>query len=340
MRLPAEWEEQSFVQLTWPCEGMGWIGKGLDEVHECFESIIFEISKRQKVLIVGDNTRKIKEKLRFWNNNIYIVEIPANDIWARDHGIITVLEDNKPILLNFMFNGWGLKYVADKDNLINAELLSSGTFQDTPSINMDMVLEGGSIDVDGKGSLLTTKKCLLTPNRNPYLTQERITQKFVSYFGTTNVIWIENGFVEGDDTDGHIDNLVRFGPRNFLFYTKSEEKRSEHHKSLQRMEEEVKELKNMEKEYFRTIALPMPDKIMHEGKRLPATYTNFLILNDAVLVPFYSSEKDIIAAEKIQRVFNPRKVIGINCLPLIQQGGSLHCATMQFPVDVPLVAPQ
>ena len=340
MRLPSEWEEQSFVQLTWPCEGMGWSGKRLNELYECFESIVFEISKREKVLIVGENARKIKETLHFWNENICIIEAPTNDIWARDHGMITVLEDQKPILLNFMFNGWGLKYIADKDNLINANLLASGIFQDTQYINMDMVLEGGSIDVDGKGSLLTTKKCLLSPNRNPHLTQTQINEKLSSCFGLTNIIWIENGFVLGDDTDSHIDTLVRFAPRNILFYSKSEERRSEHHKPLKRLEEELKEIKNADDEYYRMIPLPMPDAIIHEGKRLPATYTNFLVLNDAVLVPFYSSENDIIAAEKIQRIFNTRKVIGINCLPLIQQGGSLHCITMQFPAGVPLVSPK
>jgi agmatine/peptidylarginine deiminase len=304
----------------------------LDEVNECFVNIAREILKRENLLIVCVDMNDVEtffteEELE----KITFAEMGTNDTWARDHGGITVFEDGKPMVYDFTFNGWGLKFAANYDNLITRKLYTAGIFGDMGHKNcFDFVLEGGSIESDGLGTLLTTSECLLSDNRN-HISEEDIEAKLKDYFGVKQVLWLNHGYLAGDDTDSHVDTLARLCDKSTIAYVKCDDLEDEHYSELKKMKKELRQFKNLEGRYYRLIPLPMADAIYHEGERLPATYANFLIINGAVLLPTYNSPKDEIAKEQLQRAFPDREIIGINCLALIKQHGSLHCVTMQYP---------
>ena len=322
--LPAEWYPQSAVQLTWPHEDTDW-APILDEVIPCFVSIAKEVIKRENLLIVCRDEQAVREQLGDVDySRILFREMETNDTWARDHGGISVFDDGAPMVYDFVFNGWGMKYAANYDNLITRNLFAQGTFADgVLPVNMQpFVLEGGSIESDGKGTLLTTVECLASVNRNEYL------QKV---FGFERILWLENGYLAGDDTDSHVDTLARFCSEDTIAYVQCTDAGDEHFEELQAMEQELQSFTQTNGVPYRLIALPMADKVEWEGERLPATYANFLIINGAVLLPFYNSLKDEQAKAALQQAFPDREIIGINCLPLIKQHGSLHCVTMQYP---------
>lgn len=331
--LPAEWYPQSAVQLTWPHEDTDWVSI-LDEVIPCFVSIAIEIQKREKLLIVCRNIQQVKQQLGVVNeDNILYYEMPSNDTWARDHAAITILEDQCPIICDFAFNGWGLKFAANFDNRITRRLYSAGAF--LPAVKyascLDFVLEGGSFESDGKGTLLTTFACLGSENRNDTLGKSEIENVLKEKFGVTHILWLHHGYLVGDDTDSHVDTLARFCDEQTIAYVSCDDPEDEHYEALQAMKTELLSFRTAEGKPYRLLPLPMADKVEWEGERLPATYANFLIINRAVLMPFYNSPQDIVAKERLERVFPDREVIGIDCLPLIKQHGSLHCVTMQFP---------
>lgn len=330
---PAEWYPQSAVQLTWPHKGTDWAPL-LSEVIPCFVTIAKEIMKREKLLIVCPDEQEVRAVLgEVDESKIIFREMDTNDTWARDHGGISVFDGEESMVYDFTFNGWGMKFAADKDNLINRNLIYSNTFADgVISANMQpFVLEGGSLESDGKGTLLTTAECLLSSNRNEYLDRSQIEQHLKDIFGFERILWLESGYLAGDDTDSHIDTLARFCSENTIAYVKCSDENDEHYDELLQMEEEIKAFLQTNGEPYNLIALPMADEVIWAGDRLPATYANFLIINGAVLLPFYNSPKDEIARVALQKAFPDREVIGINCLPLIKQHGSLHCVTMQFP---------
>ena len=342
IRFPAEWESQSFVHLTWPHAGTDWADM-LDEVSECFVSIAREIVKREKLLVVCADENSVRQQLRdLPQDKITYVEIPSNDTWARDHGGITVMEDAKPIVLDFTFNGWGMKFPANLDNQITRQLFEKNIFPDNVKYQnrLNFVLEGGSIESNGQGTILTTAECLLSENRNN-LTKEEIEAKLKEYLGAERILWLHHGYLAGDDTDSHVDTLARFCSPDTIAYVKCDDENDEHYADLKKMEEELKHLclhssspSPSERDLgrgFVLIPLPMVDAVYDEnGDRLPATYANFLIINDAVLMPTYNSPKDEIAREQLQKAFPDREIIGIDCLALIKQHGSLHCVTMQY----------
>lgn len=331
---PAEWYPQSAVQLTWPHEGTDWVNL-LDEVIPCFVSISREISKRQKLIIVCPDQISVREQLGHDINidNISFYEIASNDTWARDHAAISILEQGVPMICDFCFNGWGLKYPANEDNLITQALYTSGAFrEDVQLLNMRyFVLEGGSLESDGQGTLLTTSECLLSPNRNDGLQKEMIERVLIETFGLKRILWLNSGYLAGDDTDSHIDTLARFCSEDTISYVKCDDTEDEHYAELKDMEEELSSFTRLNGEPYRLLPLPVADPVEWEGERLPATYANFLIINNAVLLPFYGSPKDEQAKAVLQQAFPDREIIGINCLPLIKQHGSLHCVTMQYP---------
>jgi len=329
--LPAEWAEQQFVQLTWPHAGTDWAYM-LDEVNECFVNIAREIIKRENLLIVCADTDEVEALLSDIDlSRVTFVEMPTNDTWARDHGGITVLEDGKPVVYDFTFNGWGMKFAANHDNLITRNLYMAGIFGDFGHRNcFDFILEGGSIESDGEGTILTTAECLLSYNRNN-LADEDVELKLKEYFGLKQVLWLEHGYLAGDDTDSHVDTLARLCDRSTIAYVKCDDVEDEHYEELRKMKKELRKFKTSDDRYFRLIPLPMADEVYFEGERLPATYANFLIINGAVLVPTYNSPKDEIAKEQLQKAFPDREIVGIDCNSLIKQHGSLHCVTMQFP---------
>lgn len=331
--LPPEWYPQSAVQLTWPHEETDW-APILDEVVSCFVEIAKEVIKREKLLIVCLDKSVVRSQLGEVDySRIIFREMQTNDTWARDHGGISVFEDGLPLVYDFVFNGWGMKFAANHDNLITRKLFLMKTFTDEViPVNMQpFVLEGGSIESDGKGTLLTTVECLSSVNRNEYLQKEELENYLKQVFGLERILWLESGYLAGDDTDSHVDTLARFCSEDTIAYVQCTDEEDEHFAELQEMEEELKEFTQANGDPYRLVALPMADKVEWEGERLPATYANFLIINGAVLVPFYHSPKDEVAKAALQEAFPDREIVGINCLPLIKQHGSLHCVTMQYP---------
>lgn len=332
--MPAEWEAQEFIQLTFPHTETDWAYM-LDEVMACFVEIANEITKRQRLLVVCADKSVVQEKLKgLPQEKIIYTQIPSNDTWARDHGGITVIKDGKPEIQDFTFNGWGLKFGANRDNQITRQLVEKNIFPKNFGYKnrKKMVLEGGSIESDGKGTIMTTKECLLSENRTN-ISQDKIEKKLKKYLGAERVLWLENGFLAGDDTDSHIDTLVRFCSEDTIAYVKCTDENDTHFESLQLMEKELKEFRIQgSANRYNLIPLPMADAVFDEqGEQLPATYANFLILNGAVLVPTYNSKKDEEALLQLKKAFPGREIVGIDCRALIKQHGSLHCVTMQYP---------
>ena len=335
-RLPAEWEPQSFVQFTFPHKNSDWAYM-YPEVVACFLKIIETSAKFQPVLVGCHSINKVsklfKNKTPF---PIHFVKVKSNDTWERDHGAITIYQGNDPLLLDFTFNGWGKKFEASLDNQLTAELTKTIWRQNQIETQI-FVLEGGAIDSNGLGTLLTTTKCLLSENRNPDRSQQQIRHHLEQVFGTRKVLWLNHGYLAGDDTDSHIDTLARFCKANTIAYVACDDPSDEHYLQLQRMESQLKSFMNEDGDCFDLVPLPFPEACYdHEGSRLPATYANFLILNGAVLVPTYRVPQDAKALEIIGQLFPDRQVIGIDCVALIQQHGSLHCVSMQYPIGVSL----
>lgn len=326
-RMPAEWELQSMVQLTWPHKDTDW-APILPEITAVYNEMAREIRKREKLLIVAP------AGVQPPTLNSYLITLNTNDTWARDHGFITVEEltanSQKPktkILLDFCFNGWGEKFEATLDNEINRHLYDQGLIKGIYESHLDFVLEGGSIESDGKGTIFTTSCCLMAPHRNQPLTQSEIEQRLKQSLGAERVVWINHGSLIGDDTDGHIDTLVRICPDDTLLYIGSDEE----HPDLLLMEEELKTFRTLEGKPYRLLKLPLPRPIYDGDDRLPATYANYLVINDAVLVPTYNQPNlDQEAMRIIQQAFPDREIVGIDCRAVIKQHGSLHCCTMQY----------
>lgn len=302
----AEWEPQSAVQLTWPHKDTDW-APILPEITAVYEEMKREIESRETVIVVDD--------------------IPHNDTWARDHGFITVEENGQLILLDFKFNGWGEKFAAELDNDINRQLYEQQLVKGIYESHLDFVLEGGSIESDGKGTIFTTTCCLMAPHRNQPLTQQEIEQQLKEWLGAERIVWINHGSLIGDDTDGHIDTLVRIAPNDTLLYIGADDE----HPDLLLMEQELQQLRTIDGHPYRLLRLPMPRPIYDDGERLPATYANYLVINGAVLVPTYNqSDLDQEAISTIGKAFPDREIIGIDCRAVIRQHGSLHCCTMQY----------
>jgi len=330
---PAEWYPQSGVMLTWPHENTDWRNI-LDEVIPCYVNIAKEIVKREKLLIVCKNIEDVKKALGDIDyKQIIFHEMETNDTWARDHAPISIFAYGHPFICDFTFNGWGLKFAANFDNQITQKLFASQAF--TPAVRhqnmMHCVLEGGSIESDGCGTILTTSECLLSKNRNEYKDKSEIDEYLKMMFGAKQILWLDYGYLAGDDTDSHIDTLARFCDSETIAYIKCDDKDDEHYEALSSMEKQLASFKTLEGKPYRLIPLPMADAVYDNENRLPATYANFLIINDAVLFPTYNSYRDEIAKQQLQQAFPEREIIGINSLPLIKQHGSLHCISMQFP---------
>lgn len=333
-RLPAEWEPQSAVQLTFPHAGTDWADM-LDDVLPCFVQIAETISRFEKVLIVCQNAAETRDLLHnAIQENLILVEIPSNDTWARDHGGIVIFENEKTVVLDFMFTGWGLKFPADRDNRITRALWEQGILH-AEHRYPGLTLEGGGIESDGQGTLLTTAECLLSPNRNPHLSKEQTEERLKEQFGLERVLWLHHGFLAGDDTDAHIDTLARFCSPDTIAYVQCPDPNDDHYPALLAMEQELQQLHTAAGKPYQLVPLPWPDACYAEdGHRLPATYANFLIINGAILMPTYQVPQDAEALRIMGDVFPEREIIGIDCRSLIEQHGSLHCVTMQYPEDV------
>jgi agmatine deiminase len=335
-KLPAEWEVQDAVLLAWPHEESDW-QPILAEVEPVFVEIVRQLSRFELAVIVAGNPESVREKLVAGNvrmNNVRLYPVATNDTWARDFGPITVLDNDEPHLLDFGFNGWGLKFPADLDNRINRRLLEAGAWN-APLHTVGLILEGGSIESDGAGTLLTTAECLLNENRNPHLSRPELEKTLAGLLGIDRFLWLEHGYLAGDDTDSHVDTLARLCPDDTIAYVACDDPADEHYPALKAMERELATFTTRAGRPYRLLPLPWPQARYDEaGERLPATYANFLIINNAVLVPTYRDNNDDAALQAIRKAFPNREIIGIDCLPLIRQHGSLHCVTMQLPKGV------
>lgn len=340
--LAPEWARQSGVQLTWPHANTDWAYM-LPQVTECYLRLAFEIATRETLLIVTPDVEAtqalINERLpQRATQNIIYHQCPTNDTWARDHAFLTVMSNTGAELLDFRFNGWGGKFAAQLDNAINKSLVSGtqpllkGKYIDF----LDFELEGGSIEVDGQGTLLTTSECLLNPNRNPQLDKAHKEALLKERLGIDRVLWLDHGYLAGDDTDSHIDTLARLCPNNTIVYVRCTDPTDEHYPALQAMEEQLRTFATAKGDPYKLIALPMAQAVYDEnGERLPATYANYLVMNHAVLYPTYAQpDNDAQAARALRQAFPDRDIVGVDCRALIRQHGSLHCVTMQYPWGV------
>ena len=367
--LPAEWEPQDAVLLAWPHAATNW-KPTLPKVEAVYAQIVKAAIRHATVIIATpepDRVRRLLANARkngelriandechgkgataavkyspfairhspFPQNPLILMQVPTNDTWIRDYGPITVTTARGPRLLDFGFNGWGLKYVGYLDNQVTRKMHAANLFGRTPLRSPHLVLEGGSIDSDGQGTILTTSTCLLNPNRNPGLTQQQIQKQLLRLFGAQRLLWLDHGYLEGDDTDAHVDTLARFAPDDTIVYMACDDRTDTHYAGLKAMAKQLKTFRTLSGKPYRLLPLPWPAaKFDENGNRLPATYANFLPLNGAVLAPVYSDARDAAALKVLAKAFPRHDIIGIECTPLIRQHGSLHCVTMQLPKGV------
>lgn len=335
-RLPAEWEPIEAVMIAWPHPETDW-NYMLEDIRLCYADIIAAISKVTRLLIIGPEAPEEKYLPQDSSRrNITYIPCPTNDTWVRDYGpISTVDAEGNATANDFCFNGWGLKFAADKDNLATRAVMETRMLEARYANHLGFVLEGGSIESDGCGTILTTAECLMSPNRNGDLSQAEIEAYLSVTIGANRVLWLHNGALLGDDTDGHIDTLARLAPDgDVIFYVGCSNPDDPHYETLAKMKEELMELRTADGMPYNLIELPLPEPIYDpdDGTRLPATYANFLIVNDTVFLPTYDQPlQDFTAKMALQVAMPEYNIVSVDCRTLIRQHGSLHCATMQLP---------
>ncbi len=338
-RLLPEWAPQCGVMLTWPAVHTDWIDL-LGEAETSYAEIAAAIAWRETCVILcvdAAHRAHILGQLRLQHVNeinLRFVYAPYDDTWVRDYGPITIANGTRLMLRDFGFNGWGQKFSALRDNAVTGTLAAQHLFR-PPVSSIGIFLEGGSIETDGRGTLLTTSACLLSKFRNPQLDRTATERELRQHLGVERILWLEHGYLAGDDTDSHIDTLARFCDANTICYVACDDPADEHYAELAAMQNELRALRDADGKPYHLVPLPWPTaKYAEDGHRLPASYANFLIINGAVLAPTYRDDADQEALATLARCFPDREVIGIDCLPLIQQHGSLHCVTMQLPEGV------
>jgi len=332
-RFPAEWEKQSAVLIAWP-HTTGDFSNNLESVEQSYSIIADTITQYQRLIIVcrDDSHQQHIQALITNYDDIDFIHATVNDIWVRDTVFLSVEKEGSITHLNFLFNGWGEKYQHQNDNDLNHKLLNAKPFKGKAHKDIDFILEGGSVESDGIETILTTKQCLLNPNRNKGLTQQEIEQQLLENLGAKRILWLDQENLSGDDTDAHIDTLARFCSANTIAYTSCKDTDDLHYTNLKYMERQLQDFRNPEGDPYHLVALPLPKPIFDgDGQQLPANYANFLIINHAVLVPTYGDAMDDIALKRLGECFPQHEIIAIPCKPLVQQYGSLHCMTMQFP---------
>jgi agmatine/peptidylarginine deiminase len=335
-----EWAEQSAVFLAWPYDE-GDFTPWLPAVEKTYFHIAVEVARRERLIVAcrsEDHRQSIERGLIERGadiGQIRFVVMPYNDVWVRDTAPLSVQTEAGPRMLDFRFNGWGGKYEHADDAAIARRLHESGALGITTLKAVDFVLEGGSVETDGAGSVMTTTRCLLNPNRNPDCSKDQIEAQLEARLGADQILWLEHGHAEGDDTDAHIDTLARFCSPDTIAYTACDQPDDPLYPEFTRMAAQLATFRNASGQPYRLVPLPIPAPIRsEEGDRLPATYANFLIINEAVLVPIYNDPADRVALERLATCFPDHEIIAIDCLPLIRQYGSLHCMTMQFPSSI------
>ncbi|HKQ40397.1 MAG TPA: agmatine deiminase family protein [Verrucomicrobiae bacterium] len=331
-RMPAEWTAHAATWLTWPRpEGISFPDK-YDTVPPVYAELIRNLVPYEEVHInvwnaeMEDWVRQLLRKEKTPLDRVFFHHFPAYEPWCRDHGPIFLVRDRERAIVDWGYNAWGNKYPPfDLDDAIPQHV---ARYRNLPIFSPGIVMEGGSIEVNGQGTLLTTEGCLLNPNRNPTLTKDKIQQYLCDFLGVTNVIWLGEG-IAGDDTDGHIDDMTRFVDANTIVTAVEPDPADANHQPL---EENLQRLRALGA--FKIVELPMPRHIEYKGQRLPASYANFYIANEVVLVPTYRDPNDIRAIAILQNCFPTRRVIGIDSMELIWGLGSFHCITQQEPISL------
>ncbi|WP_348673591.1 agmatine deiminase family protein [uncultured Abyssibacter sp.] len=334
MHWPAEFAPQASVQLTWPHAGTDW-GDDFTTVEPVFQALARLITARAELIVAAADPDHVHQALELAGVSLdkaQVFECPTDDVWARDHAPITVVDGDRALLLDFRFDGWGGKFDASQDNVISRRLHDAGAFGHTDLHGIDWTLEGGGIESDGAGTLLATRACLLDPRRNPGVTQAGLEASLHEWLGVTRVLWLEHGHLEGDDTDSHIDTLARVANPNVITFQACDNRLDSHHDGLKAMQRELSAFRTPAGHPYELVPLPLPEpQIGDDGRRLPAGYANFLILNDAVLVPVYRTHADDIALRRLDDAFPSHRIEPVDCRALITQNGSLHCVTMNYP---------
>jgi len=336
-RMPAEWSWHRGTWLSWPHKEASWPGK-FAPVPAIFAEVVQHLAPREEVHInvAGpDEEAAVRDLVSHPDvpqGRIFFHYNPTNDAWCRDHGPIFVQKDGptgrEEAILDWEFNAWGGKYPPfDLDDVIPARI---GKELGIPVYHPGIIMEGGSLDVNGQGTLLTTEACLLNPNRNPTLSKSEIEQKLRDYLGLRNILWLGDG-ITGDDTDGHVDDLTRFVDERTVVTVVEEDPADENYEPLVENLKRLRGMKDQDGRPLRVVTLPMPDPVYHEDQRLPASYANFYFANGAVLLPTYRSPRDEIARQILQDLIPDRQVIGIDCTDLVWGLGAVHCISQQWP---------
>lgn len=334
LRFPAEWEPQSAVLVAWPNADTDWAER-LGEVEETYIALVAAIVRYQPVLIcVADDDVQAYARARLSSARIdmarvHFIEAPYDDTWLRDSGPISLRDGDGFRLLDFRFTGWGGKFDASQDDLLVERLTEMGTFSNSVRQSIDFALEGGAIETDGAGTLLSTWQCL--HERHPQASREEITAKLAGWLQQDRVLWLDHGYLEGDDTDAHIDTLARFAAPDAIVYQGCDDPTDSHYPELQAMAAELAALRTRDGQPYRLFVLPWAQPVMDENRRLAASYANFLIINGAVLMPAYGDAADARAQAVLAQAFPDREIVPVPCRSLIWQNGSLHCVTMQLP---------
>lgn len=338
IRFIPEWEPVEYILLALPTANTDW-NYILPEATDQYRRIVKALTDSGiSVVLLCPDAEGGAEIMKDCNADlIRYIETEYNDTWIRDYGFITVMKDDRLRALDFGFNAWGLKFAADKDNLVNLNLHDKSLLKPLTYRNeRDFVLEGGSVETDGTGTILTTSRCLQSPNRNGGLTKSELNEILYRRLGADHVLWLDHGSLEGDDTDSHIDTLARMAPADTIVFTGTRDFDDSQFESLLAMRAQLSMFRTAEGNPYNLVELPLPDKICDEsGARLPATYANYLVANGNVFMPTYAQpDKDDLAMRSIRIAFPDHKVTGIDCRTLIRQHGSLHCATMQVPAGI------
>ncbi len=337
-RMPAEWEHHQGTWFSWPrSEGISFPGK-FEPVPAVYAELIKHLTQVEEVNIniwneeMAGEVRETLRKLGATAPNIHFHCFPAYEPWCRDHGPIFIVRENQGkherAVIDWKYNAWGEKYPPyDLDDVVPERVAK---LRNLPLFSPGIIMEGGSIEVNGCGTILTTEACLLNKNRNPHLSKTEIEQYLRDYLGVTQVVWLGEGII-GDDTDGHIDDISRFVTANTIVTAVEEDPEDENFGILQENLERLLSLKNLQGDPFRIVPLPMPGLIECEGQRLPASYANFYIANEIVLMPTYRHKNDARARDILQSEFPDRRVIGVDSTDLIWGLGSFHCISQQEP---------
>ncbi len=339
-RFPAEWERQAAAMLAWPHPESDW-GPRLSAIEKTYLELAHHILQHEALLVVcHDAAQRAALSATFGTppHPLFLRIVETDDTWVRDYGPITVLEDGRPVILDFRFNAWGGKYPGERDDQVTARLCEAGAFGQTPCRHVSRVLEGGAIEGDGQGTLIANRPTLIDPLRNPGLTGHEMEELLRRWLGIDRLLWLDIPPLTGDDTDGHVDTLVRFVAPDHLCFVACHDPDHPDHAALTALKEQLQCWRTATGQPYRLTPLPSPTPLHdEEGRTLPASYANFLILDDAVLMPKYDVPQDAEALQTLGACFPHRRILPVNGRELVRQRGGIHCAVMTLPHGLQLV---